>query len=102
MNKLLTIIVVTVALTTGCTSVPMEPKEKSELAKKYNPPSEGKSGLYVYRYGSFGGALKKDVWLNGECLGETAPNIFFYQEIKGNAEHKISTESEFSPNDNNS
>lgn len=24
---------------------------------------------------------------------------FFYEEVKGNAEHKISTESEFSPND---
>jgi alpha-mannosidase len=99
MNKVLTTIAVTVLLTTGCTSVPMESKEKSELAKQYNSPSEGKAGLYVYRSGSFGGALKKDVWLNGKCVGETAPNMFFYDEIEGNTEHKISTESEFSPND---
>jgi hypothetical protein len=99
MNKVLAIIVVTAALTTGCTSVPMESKEKSEFAKQYNLPSEGKAGLYVYRSGSFGGALKKDVWLNGDCVGETAPNIFFYQEIKGDSEHKVSTESEFSAND---
>ena len=99
MNKVLTTIAVTVLLATGCTSVPMESKEKSELAKQYNSPSEGKSGLYVYRAGSFGGALKKDVWLNGKCVGETAPNIFFYEEIEGNTEHKVSTESEFSPND---
>ncbi|MBU2894800.1 DUF2846 domain-containing protein [Colwellia sp. D2M02] len=77
----------------------MESKERSELAKQYNSPSEGKSGLYVYRSGSFGGALKKDVWLNGKCVGETAPNMFFYEEIEGNTEHKVSTESEFSPND---
>jgi alpha-mannosidase len=99
MNKVITTIAVTVLLTTGCTSVPMESKEKSELAKQYNSPSEGKAGLYVYRSGSFGGALKKDVWLNGKCVGETAPNMFFYDEIEGNTEHKISTESEFSPND---
>ena len=99
MNKMLSSIAVTVLLATGCTSVPMEPKEKSELAKQYNSPSDGKAGLYVYRSGSFGGALKKDVWLNGKCIGETAPNIFFYEEIEGNTEHKISTESEFSPND---
>lgn len=99
MNKVLTTIAVTVLLATGCTSVPMESKEKSELAKQYNSPSEGKSGLYVYRSGSFGGALKKDVWLNGECVGETAPNMFFYEEVEGNSEHKLSTESEFSPND---
>jgi hypothetical protein len=99
MNKALTTIAVTVLLATGCTSVPMESKEKSELAKQYNSPSEGKAGLYVYRSGSFGGALKKDVWLNGKCVGETAPNMFFYEEIAGNTEHKVSTESEFSPND---
>ena len=99
MNKVLTTIAVTALLATGCTSVPMEPKEKSELAKQYNSPSEGKAGLYVYRSGSFGGALKKDVWLNGKCVGETAPNIFFYEEVEGNSEHKLSTESEFSPND---
>lgn len=99
MNKVLTTIAVTVLFATGCTSVPMESKEKSELAKQYNSPSEGKAGLYVYRSGSFGGALKKDVWLNGKCVGETAPNMFFYEEIEGNTEHKVSTESEFSPND---
>ena len=99
MNKVLTTIAVTVLLATGCTSVPMESKERSELAKQYNSPSEGKAGLYVYRSGSFGGALKKDVWLNGKCVGETAPNMFFYEEIEGNTEHKVSTESEFSPND---
>jgi len=99
MNKVLTTIAVTVLLATGCTSVPMESKERSELAKQYNSPSEGKAGLYVYRSGSFGGALKKDVWLNGKCVGETAPNMFFYEEVEGNTEHKVSTESEFSPND---
>ena len=99
MNKILTSIALSVLLATGCTSVPMESKEKSELAKQYNSPSEGKAGLYVYRSGSFGGALKKDVWLDGKCVGETAPNMFFYEEIEGDSEHKISTESEFSPND---
>lgn len=99
MNKVLTTIAVTALLATGCTSVPMESKEKSDLAKKYNSPSDGKAGLYVYRSGSFGGALKKDVWLDGKCVGETAPNMFFYEEIEGNAEHKVSTESEFSAND---
>lgn len=99
MNKVLATIAVTVSLISGCTSVPMESKEKSELAKQYNSPSEGKAGLYVYRSGSFGGALKKDVWLDGKCIGETAPNVFFYEEVIGESEHKVSTESEFSAND---
>ena len=99
MNKFLITSVLGITLITGCTSVPMESKENDTVAKHFNSPSEGKAGLYVYRNGSFGAAIKKDVWVNGKCLGETAPNMFFYEEIIGGKEHKISTESEFSPND---
>jgi Protein of unknown function (DUF2846) len=77
----------------------MESKEASEAAKRFGPPSPGNAGVYVFRSGSFGGALKKDVWINGECVGETAPNVFFFKEVRGGEEHKVSTESEFSPND---
>jgi len=86
-------------LVVGCASVPMETTDKASAAKQFAPPPEGKAGLYIYRYGSFGAALKKDVWIDGECLGETARNVFFYEQVAGNQEHKISTESEFSPND---
>ncbi len=55
--------------------------------------------MYIYRSGSLGGALKKDIWVDGKCIGESAPNVFFYDEVQGDVEHTISTESEFSPND---
>jgi len=84
---------------TGCASVSMESKEASDAAKRFGPPSEGNAKIYMFRSGSFGGALKKDIWINGECIGESAPNVFFVKEVKGDTEHKISTESEFSPND---
>lgn len=83
----------------GCASVPMESNEKSMLAKEFNSPPDDKSGLYIYRSGSFGGALKKDIWVDETCIGESAPNVFFYTEVECNKEHKLSTESEFSPND---
>lgn len=86
-------------LLSGCASVSMESPEKSDLAKKFNPPNSGNSGLYIYRSGSFGGALKRDIWVDGKCIGASAPNVFFYEEVKGDAEHKLSTQSEFSPND---
>jgi hypothetical protein len=86
-------------LSVGCASVPMESAEKTSSAKQFTAPPEGKAGLYMYRYGSFGAALKKDIWLDGKCVGETASNTFFYEEVDAGVEHKISTESEFSPND---
>jgi len=99
MYKKLVLITLASAFFVGCASVPMESDENANIAKKFNPPTEGNGGLYVYRDSSFGGALKKDVWINGQCIGETAPNVFFYEEVAANEEHKISTESEFSPND---
>ena len=99
MNKKLAGIAIASIMFSGCASVPMENPEKTGAAKSFSPPSHGTAGLYIYRSGSFGGALKKDVWIDGKCIGETAPNIFFREEVTGDAEHKISTESEFSPND---
>lgn len=99
MYRKLAPVVFTMSLLVGCASVPMEGKEKSDTAKTFSAPSGDKAGLYIYRSGSFGGALKKDIWVDGKCIGETAPNIFFYEEVAGGMEHKVSTESEFSPND---
>ncbi|QRR36557.1 DUF2846 domain-containing protein [Hydrogenophaga sp. YM1] len=76
----------------------MASKEESDKAKQFSAPDAGKSGLYVYRNSIVGQALKKDVWVNGNCLGESASNVFFYTQLEGNTKHKIETESEFSPN----
>lgn len=85
-------------LVTGCASVDMATKEESTKAKQFNAPTANNAGVYVYRNSSFGGALKKDIWIDGKCVGESAPNVFFYTEVEGGKAHKIDTESEFSPN----
>jgi len=82
----------------GCASVPMAAIEDDEARKEFRPPSQGHAGLYIYRNSSFGGALKKSVYLDGEFIGETAPMTYFYREIKS-GEIRLSTESEFSNND---
>jgi hypothetical protein len=99
MFKTIVSVVFITTLFSGCASVPMESLEKSSMAKQFTQPANGDAGLYIYRSGSFGGALKKDIRVDGKCLGESAPNIFFYENVRGDMEHKISTESEFSPND---
>jgi hypothetical protein len=99
MFKKLVFVAFVSALLTGCASVPMESEAVSAKAKSFAPPTDGNSGLYIYRTSGVGTALKKDVRVDGKCIGESAPKVFFYEEVKGNEEHKISTESEFSPND---
>lgn len=83
---------------TGCASVDMASKEASDKAKQFSAPSAGNAGLYVYRNSVVGKALKKDLWVDGNCLGESGPNVFFHTQVEGNRKHKIETESEFSPN----
>jgi hypothetical protein len=95
--KIAAVVMISV-LFTGCASVDLESPEASQSAKEFAAPSTGKAGLYVYRDSFVGKALKKDVWIDGECLGETANKIFFHTEVEANKNHEISTESEFSPN----
>lgn len=88
-----------IAFLSGCASVPMESQERSAAVKKFAPPAAGNAGVYIYRATKFGNSVKKNLWIDGQCVGESAPKVFFYDEVKGNTEHTVSTESEFSPND---
>ncbi len=97
MRKLVCAIFV-LGLFTGCASVKMESKQASDKAKQFAQPESGKSGLYTYRDSFVGKALKKDIWVDGKCIGESAPDVFFYTQVTG-GNHVISTEAEFSPND---
>lgn len=83
---------------TGCVTVDMASKTESSKAKEFSLPTEGKTGVYIYRYGSLGRSFKKDIWIDGKCVGESAENVFFYIEVDGNKIHRVETESEFSPN----
>lgn len=76
----------------------MASKEDSAKAKEFNAPSPGNAGVYIYRNSFVGKALKKDIYIDGKCLGESAPDVFFKTEVEGGKVHKIDTESEFSPN----
>lgn len=91
--------IITTATLAGCSSVPMESKETANTAKEFNAPSQDTAGIYVYRKDTFAGAaLKKDVWIGKDCVGQTAKGVFFYKEVPGSEKLEISTESEFSPN----
>lgn len=98
-SKLIATLAITaVALLSGCASVDMASSAEAAKAKEFQPPSNGNAGVYIYRDSFVGQALKKDIWVNGKCIGESAPDVFFYTEVEGGKSHKVDTESEFSPN----
>lgn len=98
MNMKIALVALSATLMTGCASVNMASKEESDKAKAFQAPSAGNAGLYVYRNSFVGKALKKDLWVDGKCLGESASDVFFYTQVEGGKTHKLETESEFSPN----
>ena len=100
MKSVLLATVISISLLAGCASVPMGSNTESNLAKEFRLPAPDKAGIYIYRKDTVvGAALKKGVWIDKECIGETARGVFFYHEVDGDKDHTISTESEFSPND---
>ena len=91
MLKKIGMLVLFSTLAAGCASVPMESLERTTTAKKFNPPSEGSSGLYIYRPSSLGGAISLDIYVDGKCIGKSAPYVFFYEEVEGDKTHKVSS-----------
>ncbi|MDC9614789.1 DUF2846 domain-containing protein [Xenorhabdus khoisanae] len=96
---LLSVCLFSALLLSGCASVPLATEQDSAEAKNFSDPEKGRSGLYIYRDSFVGKSLKKDIYVDGKCIGETADKTFFYTQVSGDQNHKISTESEFSPND---
>ena len=100
MNLKRTILLATALATillTGCASVATLSDEEKVQAINENGP-EGTARVYVYRDHMLGAVLYKDIYIDGKCLGESAPDTFFYTDVEGGKNHWISTESEFSPN----
>lgn len=97
--KIVSVITLIAALLiSGCASVEMASKEESAKAKEFKSPPQGNAGVYIYRDSFVGKALKKDVWIDGKCIGESGPDMFFYTNVEGGKNHKVDTASEFSPN----
>jgi len=76
----------------GCASVPMGDPQKDTTAKQFTA-SPDKSGVYVYRNESFGGAIRMDVAVDSKPLGQTASKTYFYTEVEP-GKHSITSKSE--------
>ena len=91
MLKKIGMLVLFSTLAAGCASVPLETAQINKVAKQFDPPSDGKAGLYIYRNTAYGGAAHTDVMVDGHCIGSSAPYVFFYEEVEGDKTHKVSS-----------
>ena len=91
MLKKIVIIALASTLAAGCASVPLETAQINKVAKQFDPPSDGKAGLYIYRNTFYGGAAHTDVMVDGYCIGSSAPYVFLYEEVEGDKSYKVST-----------
>ncbi|WP_428420582.1 DUF2846 domain-containing protein [Methylibium sp.] len=79
MYRLPAALALTLALV-GCASVPMGDAKQDATLKTFQAPAD-KAGIYIYRNESMGAAVKMDVLLDGQNIGETAANTYMYREV---------------------
>ena len=79
MSRLSAALLLSLALV-GCASVPMGDPKQDSAAKTFQVPAD-KAGIYVYRNETIGAAVKMDVIIDGQNIGETAAKTFFYKEV---------------------
>lgn len=91
MKKLISIAVIALAIS-GCASVPMgDPKQNAALKTFQVAPD--KAGIYIYRNESMGGAVKMDVAVDGQPIGQTAANTYLFKEVTP-GKHAVSSAAE--------
>jgi len=91
MSRLFAALLLSLALA-GCASVPMGDPKQDAAAKTFQVPAD-KAGIYVYRNESIGTAVKMDVIIDGQNIGETAARTFFYKEVAP-GKHTVTSKAE--------
>lgn len=82
--------------------ISFESNENNLSAKEFSEPPKGMSNIYIYRKPSTTSltqGIKRGLWIDKSCIGDTASSSFFKIQVKTNESHNLSTESEYSNND---
>ena len=91
MKKFFAVALIASALV-GCASVPMGDVQQDAALKTFSVPAE-KAGIYIYRNESLGAAVRMDVEVDGNPIGQTAANTYLYKEVAP-GKHTISSKAE--------
>ncbi|BCO29502.1 hypothetical protein MIZ03_4425 [Rhodoferax lithotrophicus] len=91
MKNLIAIAVLASSLV-GCASVNMGDAQQDAALKTFAPVKD-KTGVYIYRNESMGAAIKMNVELDGQAIGQTAANTYLYKEVTP-GKHTITSRAE--------
>ncbi len=81
-NKSLIVLFSAVLLLTGCAATsPLVDKSLDQQAKLFKP-SKDYANIYIYRNEYLGGALSKNIHVNGKLIGTTGPMSYFMLKVK--------------------
>lgn len=78
LNRLL--VVISLLLLSACASVPMGDAQKDATYKTFSAPLNT-AGVYIYRNENFGAALRMDVLVDGQTIGQSAAKTYFYVDV---------------------
>jgi hypothetical protein len=79
MKKLLAVAILALNLV-GCATVTMGDDKQDAAFKTFTAPKD-KAGVYVYRNEGMGAAIKMDVSMDGQAIGQTAAHTYLYKEV---------------------
>jgi hypothetical protein len=79
MKKFLAIAAIAINLV-GCASVNMATPQQDAAAKTFTAPANN-AGIYIYRNETIGAAVKMDVDVDSQPIGQTVANSFLYKEV---------------------
>lgn len=91
MKKLFVAAIITMNLA-GCASVNMGSPQQDAAAKTFKAPAD-KAAIYIYRNETMGAAIKMDVAIDGQPLGQTAAKTYLYKEVTP-GKHTIESKAE--------
>jgi len=84
--------IASIAVLSGCASAPMASADHDNQAKLFTA-KPGLSKIYIYRNESIGAAVKMDVILDGQLVGQTVAKSYFALKVSP-GKHTINSKAE--------
>lgn len=80
--KQLILTIVASALLASCATVPQGDSALDAKLKTFAPPPATKAGIYIYRPGGIGTAVKRSLFIDDVRIGDSAPNFYYHRYVE--------------------